>query len=219
MYRKVKTLIKTIYFNFKIFPLTVAIKLPILISSSVKLSRLYKGTIDINGEVGRFMIKIGFGGSEGVMGNENGYFYISPKGRLVFNGNAHFSKGISIRVDSGIMRFGKNFNANSFCYFACNKEISFGNDVLIGSDVTIRDNDGHKLFMDNNPISYNSSEVIKIGHHVWIASKVDILKGGSIPDNCVVAYRSCVFKSFEDAHCIIGGYPAKVIKKNIRWEA
>lgn len=54
---------------------------------------------------------------------------------------------------------------------------------------------------------------ITIGKNVWIGSKSVILQGVSIGDNCVVAVGAVVTKSFGD-NLIIGGVPAKVIKKN-----
>ena len=53
---------------------------------------------------------------------------------------------------------------------------------------------------------------------MWIAANVDILKGVHVGDGCVIGYRSCLTKSIEDEHCLIAGYPAKILKRNIFWE-
>ena len=102
--------------------------------------------------------------------------------------------------------------------FFCDNITTIGNDVLIGWNVNIRSSDGHHIYDTvtklNNPIV----KPVTIGNHVWIASNVDILKGSYIPDNCVVAYRSCVLSRFTTPHCIISGYPAKVLRENISWK-
>ena len=58
---------------------------------------------------------------------------------------------------------------------------------------------------------------IKIGNHVWICSKVDILKGAGCGDNCVIGYRSLLTKQFDQNNVLIAGHPAKVIKENVEW--
>jgi acetyltransferase-like isoleucine patch superfamily enzyme len=45
-----------------------------------------------------------------------------------------------------------------------------------------------------------------------------VLKGSSIPDGCVVAANTCITKKFEDENVVRGGYPAKILKKEIYWE-
>ena len=92
--------------------------------------------------------------------------------------------------------------------------------MLLGWNVNVRDSDGHNIEYDmaSTLIQPNIKEPqCTIGNHVWLASYVDILRGVGISDESVVAYRSCVTKSFNDEACLIAGYPAKVIRKNIKW--
>ncbi|MGN1369076.1 MAG: hypothetical protein ACI4WX_09425 [Aristaeellaceae bacterium] len=37
-------------------------------------------------------------------------------------------------------------------------------------------------------------------------------------DESVLAYRSLLTKAFDTPHCLIGGQPAKEIKREIDWE-
>lgn len=119
---------------------------------------------------------------------------------------------------NGILNIGDNFATNKKCSLICDGNMKIGNDVLLGWKVNIRDSDGHIIYdyitKIKNPIQKN----ITIGNHVWIASYVDILKGTEIKDNYVIAYRSCVLSKFDKSNCIIGGYPAKVLRENINWE-
>lgn len=214
---KILDLPKTIYFNFKVFPFKTAIKLPVLISRHIKTKNLHKGSIKINSDISRFMIKIGIGGSEGQIGNEKGFWFIQKGAKIIFEGSAGFSKGNSIRVDSGCMHIGANFNSNSFCLYHCENKITIGDNVLIGCNVTIRDNDGGHTILYNGLMDNCNNRPIHIGDDVWICAKVDILKGVNIPNGCVIGYRSCVLGKFQQENCIIAGYPAKVLRENISW--
>ena len=211
---------KTLLFNLAVFPFRIAIKLPVLIAYNVKLANLNKGCIEIKGEVSRYMIRINmYDGSGGVNSSLKKSGYFDVKGKIIFNGKANFATGVSIRVDDqGELIFGDNFNCNMNCFLSCSNKVTLGNDVLLGWSINIRDSDGHNVFdLDDRNVETNISKPVSIGNHVWVASNVDILKGVNIPDDCVVGYRSCVTKNFEEKNCIIAGYPAKVVKRNINW--
>ncbi|KRE47899.1 acyltransferase [Paenibacillus sp. Soil522] len=216
------SLLKSTYFNFKVFSFRTAIKLPVIVSYNTKLYNLHAGTIAFECHPSFGMIKYGWSeGSKGLSGEkERSKWSVDEKSRVIFKGRADFSNGISIRCDNGgTIVFGNNFVCNSNCFFASNNCIEFGNNVLIGWHTNIRDVDGHSIFEMNDQevnVTNQPREVI-IGNNVWIAAYVDILKGVYIPDECVVAYRACVTGKFSEEHCIIGGFPAKVIKRNIKW--
>ena len=52
-----------------------------------------------------------------------------------------------------------------------------------------------------------------IGDYCWIASNVVILAGVVLGPRTIVGAGSVVTKSFPEGYCVIGGNPAKVIKK------
>lgn len=216
---KFLSFLKSIYLNFKVFTYKTAIKLPILVSYNTKLVGIKKDSIVIDNSIGFGGIRIGFGGIDVVQGSKTSLLRIDSGGKVIFSGTAQFSEGASIRIGpNGRLNIGNNFAANKKCSLLCDGNMKIGNDVLLGWEVNIRDSDGHIVY-DNitkikNPIQKN----ITIGNHVWIASYVDILKGTEIKDNSVIAYRSCVLSKFDKYNCIIGGYPAKILRENINWE-
>lgn len=67
--------------------------------------------------------------------------------------------------------------------------------------------DESRLLCDNP-----QKDNIRIGHDVWIGSDVALRRGISIGTGAVVAANSVVTKDVEP-YCIVGGNPAKVIKK------
>jgi acetyltransferase-like isoleucine patch superfamily enzyme len=94
------------------------------------------------------------------------------------------------------------------------KRVVIGDDVLIGSNVVIADNDLH-------PIDYNSrknrdddnievKDVI-ISNGVWIGADAYICKGVTIGEYSVIGAKSVVTKSIP-SNCIAAGVPAKVVR-------
>lgn len=215
LFRKIISISKTLYFNLKIFNIHDALKIPVLISYDTKIGKISKGNICILSKIEPMMIKIGFGGSEGIV-SRGGYISLGINSKLLFHGKASLAEGTSIRCDSGTLEFGDNFSANKNCFFSCNNLITLGKDVLVGYDVSIRDSDGHNIYQDGKLKLENKP--IAVGNHVWIASNVNILKGVIIGENSVVAYGSTVIGQFEEPDCLIGGSPAKVKSKNISWK-
>lgn len=89
--------------------------------------------------------------------------------------------------------------------------------VLIGKKVTITDNShgslqpneflippAHRLLFSKGPV------IIK--KNVWIGDKVTILPKVIIGENAIIGANSVVTKDVPD-NCIVGGIPAKIIKK------
>ena len=213
MIRVFISLPKTLYFNIRIFDLKTALKMPTFIAYDVTLSSL-KGKVILPKDVSTFMVKIGLGGSEGVTCGK-GYF--KNNGIIQFKGKASFGKGVSIRVDQGMVCFGNNFSCNRNCFISVSNQMSFGNNTLLGFNISIRDSDGHKVYYNGN--MSDEKGVVDIGNHVWIASDVKILKNTIIADDSVICGGSCLWGDFSSNPCsLIGGYPSKVIRENIKWE-
>lgn len=186
-----------------------------LISNSCKLKVYSKEAIIIKHRRS-FGVQIGFSGSMALQDLKGATIMVGRSGKIVFEGQAALGCGTSIRVDNGCLLIGDNFSCNKNCFISCSEGISFGDDVLLGWNVSIRDADGHTIFSDGK--RNNLPTKINIGNHVWIASFVDILKGVEISDGCVVGYRSCVIKPILTPNCLVVGYPAQIVKEKVRWE-
>ena len=164
------------------------------------------------------MIVVGLGGSDAIESNK-GIIYIEKKhnAKINFSSSARFSEGCRLYIKEGILNFGKNFRSNKNLFISCDECISFGDDVVLGWNVTLRDSDGH-FIIDDGKRKQNLG-TIEIGNHNWICSYVTILKNNYTGNDCVVAYNSCMTgNSSTENNCLYAGYPAKVIKKDINWE-
>jgi len=88
--------------------------------------------------------------------------------------------------------------------------VKIGNDCAISWDVVISDTDYHQIE------GTVSTKPIVIGDEVWIGCKSIILKGVTIGNGAVVAAGSVVTKDVEP-NTLVAGIPAKVIKRDVRW--
>lgn len=212
---KLMTLLYSIYFNLRYLPLGIATRIPILVSPRVRIHHLKRGCIFVPLHSSFGNIKIGLNCSDGVH-SFKGFISIANGAQLIFLGKAKLSSGISIRIDAGKMIVGNEAFFNANCMIRCTNSISFGNGILVGWNVCFITDDGHSFFVNNQRLE--REKPIIIGEHVWIASDTKIAKGTIIADNCIVAQNSLVNTTFYEKNTLIGGIPAKVIKKNVSWE-
>lgn len=104
------------------------------------------------------------------------------------------------------------------CYLSAKEEnirLMIGNDCMLSRNVNILTSDGHPVFQEHQRI--NPARDITIGHHVWLADNVTVLKGTAIGDHTVVGIHSLVTKSIPE-NSVAVGVPAKVVKTGITWE-
>lgn len=91
--------------------------------------------------------------------------------------------------------------------------ILIGDDVLIGSNVVIADNDFHPVdpFARMNGEIDSVAKAITIERNVWIGADSYICKGVTIGENSVIGAKSVVTKSIPP-NCVAAGVPARVVK-------
>lgn len=121
--------------------------------------------------------------------------------------------------NGGRIFIGNNTTAESGCEFASceGKSVNIGNDCMLANSVDIRNTDSHSILNDRGE-RINLAADITIGNHVWIGIRCLILKGTTIPDNCVVGAQSIVTGTLRATeNVLIAGSPAKIIKEGINW--
>lgn len=105
--------------------------------------------------------------------------------------------------------FGKNIFLNAGCKFQDQGGIEIGDNCLIGHNAVLA-TINHDLNPKNN--RKNSYAPIKICNNVWLGANVTVLQGVTIGEWSVVAAGAVVTKDVEP-YSIVGGIPAKLIKK------
>lgn len=120
-----------------------------------------------------------------------------------------------------VARYGGKISIGSGCGISGStiyamKEIIIGDNVLIGGNCKIIDNDFHPLPASqriNQKVEDIKKRSINIGNGCFIGANSIILKGTTLGKNCVVGAGSVVSGTFPD-NVIIAGNPAKIIKEN-----
>jgi len=208
----IRCLPKTIYFNFHYLPLKDAIHLPILIAYNLQLLQM-KGTVSVH-QCKTASVQIGFSGSGIITSRGEGWW--NSTGNIHFYGKVRISGNPKLFM-TGNVTFKNNFNAGYNFLLTAHHTVHFEEDLLISWNVSIMDNDGHKIKNLNGDI-INSPTPIFIGSHSWIGSHSTVLKGCHIPENTIIGSHSLITKSFSECNTIIAGSPAKQLKENVSWK-
>lgn len=162
------------------------------------------------------------------------YLSIAQKSKITIGDNFLFTSGKSINplcrnicgsihtTTNAIIQIGNDVGISSACLWAKEK-IIIGNNVNIGGDCIIMDNDAHNLdyrirnskMLNEEGISIDSitatSKPIYIEDDVLIGTRCIILKGVTIGARSIIGSGSVVTKSIP-ADCIAAGNPCKIIK-------
>lgn len=101
------------------------------------------------------------------------------------------------------------------CYIQAMNGIKIGENVRMGP--------GIKLISANHNIYnydiHDPEKPIVIGDNCWIGANAVILPGVEIGDHTIVAAGAVVTKSFPEGNYIVGGVPARVIKRIGNYES
>lgn len=115
-------------------------------------------------------------------------------------------------VNGGKLSIGQGA-ANVGLTIMCAKEITIGNGVRIGRNVSIRDWNGPHVIVNDR---YVNHAPVHIEDHVWLCTGCVIMPGVTIGKGSVVAANALVINDIPP-YSLAGGSPAKVIKSDIEW--
>lgn len=152
------------------------------------------------------------------------------RNRIIVGNNCRMYGSIVVNKN-GRVRIGDFSVIQNGVSIRCCKNVQIGNFVGIASDVIIADNNTHSTDIgewirhrvNSSPIGEGypglgngwdetTSADVVIGDGVWIGTRSIIQKGVHIGDGAIVAQGSVVTRDV-DPFTIVGGNPAKVIKK------
>jgi maltose O-acetyltransferase len=105
---------------------------------------------------------------------------------------------------------GSNVAINNAFSVVAYAKVTIGNEVLIGVNCSIMDNDGHQLAFDKRNESPVGHSVV-IENNVFIGSNVTILKGVTVGENAVVGNGTVVTRNVPK-NAIVAGNPARIIR-------
>ncbi|HRZ75298.1 MAG TPA: acyltransferase [Flavobacterium sp.] len=118
---------------------------------------------------------------------------------------------LEARESNSAIQIGNNVSINNAFSAVAFSKILIGDNVLIGTNCSLMDNDAHHLASNKRHESSISKEIV-IENNVFIGSNVTILKGVTIGENTVIGNGSVVTKSIPK-NVIAAGNPAHVIRE------
>jgi galactoside O-acetyltransferase len=142
--------------------------------------------------------------------------FSSPK-NISFGNEIYIVDGAALRADDGTIIVGDKFavNGNVRIVADCGGKIIIGNSVMIGPNTVIRaSNHQFKDAAKDIWLQGQTGGTITIGDDVWIAANVVILAGVRVGSHSVIAAGAVVTKDVPE-YSVIGGVPAKLIRKRI----
>jgi maltose O-acetyltransferase len=147
----------------------------------------------------------------------NGRLVIQGPGRVVFGDDirawCHAEKNVFITYTPEsriIVGSGTRLNGAGVMAYTT---IQIGPRCILGSTVVF-DSDFHPLdpAHRHDPHAPVSTRPITIGPNVWLAGQTAVLKGTTIGENSVVAFRAVVSGAIP-ANVVVAGNPARIVKR------
>jgi len=123
---------------------------------------------------------------------------------------------IFVGINGGKLSIGDNCYIGSFCIISSHRgSIEIGNDVMLANGVFLEPAN-HKYSDLTKPMRLQGHDVGKIiiEDDVWIGNNCVVLKNVRIGKGSIIGAGSVVTKNVEP-YSIMGGVPAKLIKKRI----
>jgi galactoside O-acetyltransferase len=159
-----------------------------------------------------------------VSGKPNVYhpLVMKGKGRIVFGKNvqmgvvsapnfySHYSF-LEVRNECSEINIGNNVSISNSFSVECFSKVVIEDNVLIGNNCSIMDNDGHDLDIDARNVGIPKVKDVCICQNVFLGSNVIILKGVTIGENSVIGNGSVVTKNIPE-NVIAAGNPAQIIR-------
>ena len=118
---------------------------------------------------------------------------------------------LEARNESSEIIIGHNVAINNAFSIECSSKVVIENDVLIGVNCSIIDNDGHNLAINKRNAGNPEMAPVHIHENVFLGNNVSILKGVTIGKNSIIGNGSVVTKDIPE-NVIAAGNPLKVIR-------
>ncbi|MGE0784541.1 MAG: acyltransferase [Sandaracinaceae bacterium] len=138
--------------------------------------------------------------------------------RVILGAGCRWRGYIIVHGDGRTVRIGARSTAIGVYIVSRGADVTIGEDCMFSRDIEVRSTDVHPIYDRETGRRINPAAAVRIGDRVWVAADATISKGSVIPDGCVVGAKSFVNRAFDEPDCVIAGVPAKVIRKNVRWE-
>jgi acetyltransferase-like isoleucine patch superfamily enzyme len=130
-------------------------------------------------------------------------------------GTVQLCKGVRVYISDGAhLEMGPSTFMNDCTAVTCYEHIKMGPRSGLSWNTNVIDGNVHELILDGNP--QPRSAPIIIADDVWIGTGAIILGGVNIGSQAIIAAGSVV-TSDVPSNAVVGGNPARVIRKDASW--
>lgn len=206
---------KTLYFNFSKFPFGTAKKFPVYFYGKVKLRNI-SGQIIIDAPIRSGMI--GFGQPYEIITRSKRTAEFFLEGKMTFTGHVQFGIDYFIYVaENAVVEMGHMASLGNNGKLICYNKITFGKYARIGFESQIMDSNFHQMTDTVTNEKFPMTGQVAIGAYNYFGNRISVMQGTITPAYCTVASNSVCNKDYssEGGNILIGGIPARLLKKNI----
>lgn len=134
---------------------------------------------------------------------------------LKIDNNFSLGYGSDVEVfQNALLHIEGNSATNINATIICGEHIHLCERVMLGRDITIRDNNGnHYIAMRG----YKDTRPVFVGQHAWLCEGAIIMPGVKIGDGAIIGAHSFVAKNVP-AYSMVSGNPAQVIEEDVYWK-
>ncbi len=149
--------------------------------------------------------------------NSTAIFQVGDHARLYVKNDLDIAYGNTFSVGrNAVMTTGRLFTGVN-ASIVCHHKMTFGNNVMVGSDVRIFDSDFHAIYNETGDVINSDREVI-IEDNVWLGARSMILKGAFIHQGAIISASSLVLGEVEKGRVYINRREGKSIGGHVIWE-
>ncbi len=211
-------LIKTLYFNIRMFPLGLALRFPVFLYGRVSLQSL-NGKITLPENVDTGMIRIGYRWLD-LFPSSFSPSQINVKGQIIFKGRCVISGGcvLNVQSPSAVLQIGDEVTIGAGTFVKSLDSIVIGNRTSITGNCTIMNSNMHYVKnIEAGTIARPWGKII-IGSGCWINSGSVVTKGAVIPDYSISSRNAFISKDYSSfgTNCFLVGSPAIVKKTKVQ---
>ena len=189
---------KTLYLNFKVFPIHIARKFPIYVGKNVDILEVHRDCIAFRDGISIRNGMVSLGICKTPMVSNRGlytFLRITPYAKLVLGDGIKIYSGCSITVTyNGIAHIGSDFLMNQKSRLYCANSLNIGDHCRIGWESQVYDSNFHFMYDSINHSIGNAIGNVELGNNVWVGNRCTVAKGSVIPDYAIVCSNSLVSK-------------------------
>ena len=140
---------------------------------------------------------------------------IENGGVLKIGGHWSLAYGSDVEIfNNAVLQVDGKSATNINATIICGEFIHLGEGVMLGRDVTIRDNNGSHYIARRG---YKNSRPVIIGQHAWLCEGCTVIAGAKIGDGAIIGAKALVANKIAP-FTMVSGNPAQIVDEEVYWK-